>query len=92
MEISDMVDSKLLGPGHMTACLHPGKLLLHPDKQRPSRATWSHREDREENLRQTVGKRHVGNEAIEEKGLQSRTRGKALDTNISATTKKFALS
>lgn len=90
MEISDVVDSKLRGPGHMTACLHPGKLLLHPDKHMPSQATWPHREDGEENLRQTVGKRYVGNEAIEEKGLQSRTRRKALDMDISATTKKFA--
>lgn len=69
----------------MTACLHPGKHMLHP-------ATWPHRESGEENLRQTVGKRNVGNEAIEEKGLQSRRRGEAFEPDISATVKKSVLS
>lgn len=75
MESSDMVATKLLGPGHMTACLLSWP--VHPNKHIP--ATWPHRKDGEENPRQAVSRRQVENEAIEGEGLQSRGRWKALD-------------
>lgn len=43
MEISGMAASKLLGPGHMTACLPSWP--VHPGKHEP--VMWPHRKDGE---------------------------------------------
>lgn len=53
MEILGVVASKLLGPGHMTACLLSWP--VDPDKHLP--VMWPHRKDGEENPRQTVSRR-----------------------------------
>lgn len=52
MEISGVVASKLLGPGHMTACLPSWP--VHPSRHKP--VMWPHRKDGETE-KKILGKR-----------------------------------